>query len=146
MIDISWATIIVSAAGSLISAGVVLIGMKVDQARMEGKLGQQVQGHSEWLKCNNGKFSEQQKKDTDLEVELRAVKSRCESRDSLWRRNNEDHIEMFSRINALEKGHAALPGQMAQMMDERFKSWQGVLKRDIKATIYEIDREKERSN
>lgn len=141
---VDWITVAVSGGTSLVSAGLVLFGMKIDQARKEGKLGQQVQDHDEWLKCSNGKLSEQQKKDADLESELRAIKSRCESRESLWRRNNEDHVELFARVNALEKGQAAMPGEMAKIMDKRFEDWQKVLKRDIKATIYEIDREKER--
>lgn len=144
MLDIGWTTIIISLIGSLVSAAVVLLGHKVDQARREGKLGQQVQEHDKRLECNNGKLSEHRKRESDLDAEVRAIKQRMETRDSLWRRNNDDHIKMFSRINALEKGHAAMPGQMAEMMDQRFKSWQQVLKRDIKATIYEIDREKER--
>jgi len=141
---VDWITVVISGGASLFSAGVVLFGMKIDQARREGKLGQQVQEHDERLRCNNGKLSDHQKRESDLDAEVRAMKQRMEARDSLWRRNNDDHIEMFSRINALEKGHAAMPGQMAKMMDERFKSWQAVLKRDIKATIYEIDQEKER--
>ena len=138
--DINWISVGFSVLGAVVTTLVAGAGMLIAWGRMKNE----VQNHEKRLNYSNGQIAKQDQKDSNLEAELRAMKSRHESRDSLWRRNNEDHIEIFARINSLEKGQAALPGQMAEMIDKKFKQWREDIKTDIKATIYEIDKEKER--
>lgn len=140
--DISWISVGLSVLGSVIGAGSILGAFLIAWGRIKNE----VQNHEKRLDYSNGQLASQNAKDSSLEAELSAIKSRCESRDSLWRRNNDDHVEIFARINSLEKGHAAMPGQMAEMMDGRFEKWQEALEKmltqNIKAAIYEIDSEK----
>lgn len=136
--DINWISVGFAVLGAVITALIAAAGGLIAWGRTQ----RAVQDHDKRLDCNNGKLDKQEAQDSDLDAELRALKSRVDSRDSLWRRNNDDHVEMFSRINALEKGYAALPGQMAEMMDQRFERWRKTLQGDIKATIYQVDKEK----
>ena len=138
--EINWISVGFAVLGTLVTLIIAGAGAFVAWGRMS----QTVKEHGEHQKKQNGKLDCQAKKDSDLQAEIESMKSRVKATDNLFRRNNNDHVEMFSRINALEKGYAALPGQMAEMMDDKFKQWRKDIKTDIKATIYEIDREKER--
>lgn len=138
--QINWISVGFAVLGAVVTTMIAGAGALITWGRMQ----RAVQDHDKRLDCNNSKLDKQEAQGGDLDAEVRAIKSTLESRDSLWRRNNGDHVELFSRINSLEKGLAALPGQMSDMMDQRFERWRKTLQNDIKATIYEIDKEKGR--
>lgn len=136
--DINWISVIASIIGALIGAGSVIGAFLIAWGRMSGK----VTDHEKRLDYSNGQIAQQCQRDSSLEAEIQAMKSRCESRDSLWRRNNDDHIELFSRVNSLEKGHAAMPGQISEMIDKKLEQWRKHTRADMRQVIEEIDREK----
>lgn len=107
-----------------------------------GRITQRVNDQGEHQKKTNGKVEKQHEKEVSLDKEIQAIKSRCETRGSLWRRNNEDHIELFTRINSLEKGLAALPGQVSEMIDSKLEQWRKHMRTDLRATIQELGDER----
>ena len=139
---INWETVITAVLASSFPIIIAIIGAAI----VWGRYKERIDNHEQRLDTSNGKIEKQGKKDFCLQQELEGIKQRCVERESLWRRNNNDHIELFSRINSLEKGLAAMPGQLKDMIDASFKEWQVVWRRDIKYTIYEIDREKAKAN
>lgn len=140
MLDVNWISVGFAVLGAVVTIAIAGAGALIAW----GRICRTVEEHGEHQKKQNGRIESQAEKESSLQAEIESMKSRVKATDNLFRRNNEDHIELFARINQLEKGQAALPGQMAQMMDDKFKQWRKDIKSDIKATIYEIDREKER--
>lgn len=131
-------------AGCLGSAFIAIAGFVFTRGIKEGRLQQRVDTCEERLNLSNGERKDMTKVETYLESEISGMKSRLEQRDSLWRRNNEDHIEIFSRINALEKGQAALPGQVAEMMEQRFNQWFERWRKMIQTDIYDAIHKEEK--
>lgn len=136
--NINWTSIGFAALGSIITTLSVFAGAFFSW----GKICEKVSEQGEWQKKTNGKVDAQIQRDNDLQTEINKIKERCSNRDDMWRRNNEDHSEIFARLNSLEKEFAAMPGHLSKAMDEKFKQFRGFVRTDIKATIYEIDKEK----
>lgn len=140
--NINWTSVSFAALGSIVTTLSVFAGAFFAW----GKITERVSEQGERQKDTNGKIDAQVQKDNDLQSEINAVKERCATRDDMWKRNNDDHGEIFARLNSLEKEFSAMPGQFSRTMDEKFKQWRGFVRTDIKATIYEIDKEKGKSS
>lgn len=131
---VNWPTILISGFSSLLGGVVVLAGVFVAW----GQLKEQVKRHGICLDSGKSKLEKQDK----IKAKVEIIESRCVEREKFMNRNEKDHIEIFGRLHSLEIGMAALPGQMAQMIDERFEKFRVNIKTDVKSVIYEVKNEK----
>ena len=136
--DVTWLNIVFSVVGSSITGIIFIIGAAVAWGRMK----QRMQEHEQHLSRSNGKLSAQGKKDQDLELSIKALETTCSNRSERLEKNEREHVELFTRIQSLETGLAALPAKIIEQMDSRFRDWRATINSDIRNTIYAIDREK----
>lgn len=120
-------TILISGFSSLLGGAVVLAGVFIAW----GQLKEQVKRHGICLDSGKSKLEKQEK-----------IEAKVETIEKFLERDEKDHIEIFGRLHSLEIGMAALPGQMAQMIDERFERFRENIKTDVKSVIYEVKNEK----
>lgn len=111
----------------MITAAICFVGFLVTWGGYKEKVDYQ----KKRLDASIGKLDKQAHEDTKLKEALSVIQATCSGRKELFDRNDKDHIEMFSRINALETGMAALPGKLADRMQEQFEKWRSSVKSDI---------------
>ena len=140
MIDAGWINVVFSILGAVTTGLVFVVGGAVAW----GKLRQQIREHEQHLSRSNGKLSAQGRKDQDLELAIKTIETNCANRAERLKENEQEHVELFTRVKSLETGLAAIPGKIMELMDARFSDWRTTINSDIRNTIYAIDREKER--
>jgi hypothetical protein len=139
MQTIDWWSIVPAFIGALIP----VLGLLATALIAWGRLTQKQRHQAEHQLATNGKVDAQTKKDSELEVAVSKIQATCAERHDLLVKNDREHSELFSRIQSLETGVAALPGKIIEKMDARFSDWRVTINSDIRNTIYAIDREKE---
>lgn len=139
MQNINWWSFVPAFIGSLVP----MLGLVAATLVAWGRMTQTQKHQVERQAATNGKVEAQNKKDSELEVKLSKIQTTCQERHELLSKNDKDHIELFSRVQSLETGLAALPGKIIDRMDARFTDWRKTINDDIRNTIYAIDREKE---
>jgi len=126
---IDWVTILISLFGSLLGGITVLAGVFVAW----GQLKEKVENQGDCLDSGKEKFEKYDK----IQNRVESIEGRCSEREKLMNKNDRDHVEIFARLHSLEIGMAALPGQMGDMIDERFERFRGIIKSDMKSVFYE---------
>lgn len=136
--EINW----ISISFAILGSGITALSMFGAAFVAWGRITQSVQVHGLNQRKHDNELLLQIKRAGELKAEIESIKTRCATRESLCHKNNEEHVELFSRIHILETSLAALPGRSAEMIDKKFVKWRDYLKDDIRSVLYELEREK----